>query len=160
MEKVATKEDEELLQSALSDNRKHVKYCRYLFTVLLLSVFIHSLVIIEPLYFTLGYTQWGSIMTLSLALMLSACSTFGDCRESKGLWRIFQRIVHIYFEIIWCSEFIITIFFWCVLFVFALTIKNTRSISMILYNMEVHALPMIFLCVDFKLNKKIGRAHV
>lgn len=131
---------------------RRLRIFRYVASAILLCIFIDAVADLPLKNFSIGYTQWGLIMTLCVFSMLSVCSS-GIVQTERR----FKHFAYTCFEVAWCAEFVITVFFWLVLFVVAIASgsKKTVSLSTILYNLVVHTLPMLFLLIDNSMNPVI-----
>ncbi len=128
-----------------AEQTQRLMYYRFLATALACGSFVFALIECESIYFKIGYTQWGLIMTLVTFIMLTISSVVGSDR--------LEYIAGKLFVVAWSSECVITVFFWLILFVAAIvTNQLTDDVSTIVYNIQVHSLPMVLLFVEQRLD--------
>ena len=147
-EQTSSVEDIVAIFEAAKQKVQTLRKIRYIGCIALSIVFLHAAYSVEWVYFCIGYTQWGLILSLVLFIMLA----FVHTEEFEIPQTKYSQFTEAFFEVMWCSEFVITFFFWCVLVILALIYGRPMDVSTIIYNVEVHTVPFIFLCMECKLN--------
>jgi len=112
----------------------------------LIGIFIHATTNKDFIEFCITYTLWGMILSILLFIFLVIESAL----SRRYLFHFNETI----FGIVWCSEFVITVFFLggAISLLLAGQPVVKTSISRFLYNLEVHTLPIIILYLDLRRN--------
>lgn len=113
----------------------------------LIAVLIQAIIEKEPIEFGTAYTQWGLIFSIVLFILL-VIESFLRRRWIFG----FNEIA---FETVWCSEIVITLFFWGGTIGLLIAGKGgfNPNFARLIYSIEVHTLPLVLLYLDLRKNK-------
>lgn len=96
--------------------------------------------------FFAAYTQWGLGLSWGLYILLIIESA--QRRKRNCLLR-FNEVA---FALVWCTEFVVTVFFWGGLVVLLVMKPKQTDISWWFYSLEAHTLPLVFLYLDMRRN--------
>ena len=111
-------------------------------TACLIGMFYQWTCVMEPVTLLIGYTQWGLVMTIISFLLLSLFPN--NPKNTIG------QLTRVFVEIAWSSEFVIVIFFWCVLFLHGVIAKSPITDGEFWYYLDVHSVPFILLLIEIK----------
>mmetsp|Transcript_6131 Transcript_6131/g.9082 ORF Transcript_6131/g.9082 Transcript_6131/m.9082 type:complete len:229 (-) Transcript_6131:22-708(-) len=121
---------------------KALKVVRAISLVLMALVFLITFPF-EPETYFLALTCWG----------ITICLVYYFLVIVALFWKPLDRYSYVFFEISWGIEWVITLYYWCL-------IAGLNGVGDIFADLTQHTLPMVLLIVDYSLNNiLILRAH-